>query len=69
MPCSMYLSIIKYISTQELGLFGTSPGREESQSMIKLEKSLEETRRERDKAKKELNRLKQHLLDKVTAHM
>ncbi|KAK4793823.1 hypothetical protein SAY86_011817 [Trapa natans] len=41
------------------------PGREElQQSLQNLEKSLEEACRERDKAKKELNRLKQHLLDK-----
>ncbi|KAK4787372.1 hypothetical protein SAY86_011205 [Trapa natans] len=41
------------------------PGREVLQQSLKnLEKSLEETCRERDKAKNELNRLKQHLLDK-----
>lgn len=46
------------------------PGREVlQQSLQKLEKSLEEACRERDKAKKELNRLKQHLLDKVAWQM
>ncbi|KZV57658.1 golgin candidate 3 [Dorcoceras hygrometricum] len=34
------------------------------QSMLKLEKDLNETRREKDKAVKELKRLKQHLLEK-----
>ncbi|KAL3517227.1 hypothetical protein ACH5RR_024129 [Cinchona calisaya] len=41
------------------------PGKEEMElSLQKLEKDLKETRRERDKALQELNRLKQHLLDK-----
>ncbi|XP_059634279.1 golgin candidate 4 isoform X2 [Cornus florida] len=44
---------------------GSFPGKEEMElSLRKLEKDLKETRRERDKALQELNRLKQHLLDK-----
>lgn len=35
------------------------------QSLQKLEKDLKETREERDKALQGLNRLKQHLLEKV----
>ncbi|KAK9743059.1 hypothetical protein RND81_03G214300 [Saponaria officinalis] len=43
----------------------SSPGKAElEQSLRKFEKDLKETRRERDKALKELARLKQHLLDK-----
>lgn len=34
-------------------------------SLQKLENDLKETRREKDKALLELNRLKQHLLEKV----
>lgn len=37
------------------------------QSLQKLETDLKETRRERDKARQELKRLKQHLLEKVSS--
>lgn len=49
---------------QSLGSF---PGKEEMEkTMRKLEKDLNEARQKRDKALQELNRLKKHLLDKVT---
>lgn len=42
------------------------PGKKEmQQSLQKLEKDLKETVQARDKALQELNRLKQHLLEKV----
>jgi len=42
------------------------PGKEEMErSLQKLSNDLKETRRDRDKALKELSRLKQHLLEKV----
>lgn len=45
---------------------GTFPGKEEMESSLqKLEKDLKETSREKDKALQQLNRLKQHLLEKV----
>lgn len=45
--------------------FGSSRERDElKQSLQKLENDLKETRKERDKALRELSRLKQHLLDK-----
>ncbi|THG22635.1 hypothetical protein TEA_028356 [Camellia sinensis var. sinensis] len=45
---------------------GHFPGKEEMElSLQKLEKDLKETCQQRDKALQELNRLKQHLLDKV----
>ncbi|KAF8017058.1 hypothetical protein BT93_H2311 [Corymbia citriodora subsp. variegata] len=45
--------------------FGSSNERDElKQSLQKLENDLKETRKERDKALRELSRLKQHLLDK-----
>ncbi|KAA8516109.1 hypothetical protein F0562_019288 [Nyssa sinensis] len=44
---------------------GSFPGKEEMElSLLKLEKNLKETCREKDRAIQELNRLKQHLLDK-----
>ncbi|PWA76847.1 golgin candidate 4 [Artemisia annua] len=44
---------------------GTFPGKEEMESSLqKLEKDLKETSREKDKALQQLNRLKQHLLEK-----
>lgn len=38
------------------------------QSLQRLEMDLKETRRERDKARQELKRLKQHLLEKVSSY-
>ncbi|XP_023744614.1 golgin candidate 4 [Lactuca sativa] len=44
---------------------GSFPGKEEMESSLqKLEKDLKETSNERDKALQQLNRLKQHLLEK-----
>ena len=37
------------------------------QSLQRLETDLQETKRERDKARQELKRLKQHLLEKVAS--
>ncbi|KAL6982052.1 hypothetical protein U1Q18_023669 [Sarracenia purpurea var. burkii] len=51
--------------SENVGSLGSFPGKEEMElSMQKLEKDLEETRHQRDKALQELNRLKKHLLDK-----
>ena len=47
-------------------VLGSFPGKEELESSLKkLEKNLKETSREKDKALQQLNRLKQHLLEKV----
>nr|GEX39281.1 hypothetical protein [Tanacetum cinerariifolium] len=53
------------ISNGVLEVTGTFPGKEEMESSLqKLEKDLKETSREKDKALQQLNRLKQHLLEK-----
>ncbi|XP_052193410.1 golgin candidate 4 [Diospyros lotus] len=45
--------------------FGRFPGKQEMElNLQKVEKDLDETRQQRDKALQELNRLKKHLLDK-----
>lgn len=45
---------------------GSFPGKEEMEkSFQKMEKDLKETAQQRDKALQQLNRLKQHLLQKV----
>lgn len=62
------VSIVPYavsISNQEKP--ENFPVKEEMEkSSQKLETDLKETRRERDKARQELKRLKQHLLEKVS---
>ncbi|CAL5339957.1 unnamed protein product [Camellia sinensis] len=53
------------VSMQKDQSTGHFPGKEEMElSLQKLEKDLKETCQQRDKALQELNRLKQHLLDK-----
>ncbi|CAL5397745.1 unnamed protein product [Camellia sinensis] len=53
------------VSMQKDQSMGHFPGKEEMElSLQKLEKDLKETCQQRDKALQELNRLKQHLLDK-----
>lgn len=53
------------ISFQKVLLEGLSGKEEMEQSLEKLEKDLKEACRQRDKALQQLNRLKQHLLEKV----
>lgn len=59
-------SSLSAISTQKGELPESISKREElERSLHKLDKELKETQSERDKARQELSRLKQHLLDKV----
>lgn len=60
---SHYVTNILMLKVQSSGAF---PGKEEMESSLrKLEKDLKEACREKEKTLQQLNRLKQHLLEKV----